>query len=179
MFYTYMPAAVDNTTVVPASLLNYFRVNIGRAIDGAAGGSYTPSAVLNVQGSGFGTIDIATLLEVKIGGQSVDPLGVQIADIDNSTFALADGQIREFAANGGNRVHDLSAVGATSGSWIHFIGLPGNAGTIKINRAGFGAGVEIVTMPAAAWSCATVYYDALGNWRLDRASSLCTPGPNA
>ena len=181
MFYTYMPAAVNDTTVIPAALLNRLRVDIGRAIDGTGGGSYTPAAVIDVEGSGFGTIDIATLLEVKLGGQSVDPLGAQIADVNNSTFALADGQVREFAANGGARIHDLSAVGAVYGSWIHFIGLPANAGVIDINRSGFGANY-VVRLPAGAWSCATVYYGAdagVDAWRLLRASSGCTPGADA
>jgi hypothetical protein len=178
MFYTYMPAAVDDTTAIPAALLNRLRVDIGRAIDGTGGGSYTPASVINVQGSGFGTINVATMLEVKLGGQYVDPVGAQIADVNNQTFALAGGQIREFAANGGNRVHDLSNADATPGSWIHFVALPGNVGSIKINRAGFGAGVEIVTMPAAQWGCATVYRNGAA-WRLLRASGNCTAGPDA
>jgi len=176
MFYTYMPAVVDDTTVISASLLNYFRVNVARALDGVGGGSYTPSAVINVQGAGFGTVDVATLMEVKPGGQLVHAVGPAIDNTNNQTFTLAAGQVRAFAAPTGARVHDLSAVGVATGSWIHFTRPAAGVNNIDINRAGFGA-VYIVRLPASTWSSATVYYDG-ANWRLLKTSAG-TPGADA
>lgn len=176
MFTTYTPAFTDDDTVVPASYLNRIRVDIGNAIDGAGGGSYTPSSVINIQGAGFGTVDVVTLLEIKLGGQIVFPVGAQITDANNQTFTLAQGQVREFATPTGARVHDLSTTGVTTGSWIHFMRPAAGAFNIDINRSGFG-GVYIVRLPAATWAAATVYYDGT-NWRL-RSHASATPGAHA
>lgn len=167
MFPTYTPAFTNDVSLIPAAYLNQIRIDVGRAIDGAGGGSYAPSAAIDVQGSGFGTIDVATMLEILLGGQIIHPVGAQIADVNNQTFALSGGLLREFATPTAARTHDLSVTGATAGSWIHFMRPAAGAFNIDINRSGFGAWPAngIVRLPAATWSAGTVYYDG-ANWRL-------------
>lgn len=178
MFYLYLPPFTDDANLIPAAYLNQIRVNVGNAIDSNAGGSYAPTTAIDILGAGMGSADVTTLWEVLLGGQTVDPVGATIADANNQTFALAAGQVRQFAANTGAHIHDMSTTGAVVGSWIHFIGNVGSAGTETINRTGFGGPPFIVQLPAAAYSSATLYFDGLGVWRLLRHVNA-TPGAHA
>lgn len=50
---TYSTAFTDNVSTISADFLNaYVRTQIPKALDGVAGGSYTPSATLSIQGQG-------------------------------------------------------------------------------------------------------------------------------
>lgn len=52
-FTTYTPAFSDDITTIPAAFLNQIRVDMGRAVDGTNGGTYTPAAALIIGGSGL------------------------------------------------------------------------------------------------------------------------------
>jgi len=154
----------DDLTVIPAADLNSWRTDLPQGLDGAAGGDYVPGGKINVQGSGFGTIEVHTLSEVLVGGQRVFPLGAIVADTDGQLLTLAGGQIREFDEPTAQRDHEISTVGATLGSWIQFTRPVLGNFAIILHRVGEAA--AIVTLPNLTWSSATVYYDSAGDWRL-------------
>lgn len=52
-FTTFVPAFVNDSMTIPASYLNQIRIDMGRALDGNAGGLYTPSSILEIDGSGI------------------------------------------------------------------------------------------------------------------------------
>lgn len=169
----------DDHHVVPAAALNQWRTQLPQAIDGCTGGSYAPAAPLTIKGAGIGTATVATLLEIQLGGQIVRPVGPEVADTNNQTLLLSAGQIRVFAAPVlAGRRHELSVIGATAGSWMHFIYPDGGAFAVAINRTGFAGGVDIVQIPPATIASATVYYDGT-NWRLFDCDGGAVPGPNA
>ncbi len=72
---------VDGVTKLPAAVLNYWRIAISQALDGTAGGSYTPSAPIIIQGLGMdidplsghvrpsGTISVSGLIDILSGGE--------------------------------------------------------------------------------------------------------------
>lgn len=50
-FSTWASVFVDNVSTISAAFLNQIRVDIGRAIDGTGGGTYTPTAPITVSGA--------------------------------------------------------------------------------------------------------------------------------
>jgi len=178
-FSTYTPAFVDDHHTIPAAAIESWRVRMCQAIDGCTGGSYAPAAPLTIKGAGIGTATVATLLEIQLGGQIVRPVGPEVADTNNQTLLLSAGQIRVFAAPViAGRRHELSVIGATAGSWMHFIYPDGGAFAVAINRTGFVSSVDIVQIPPTTIASATVYYDGT-NWRLFDCDGGAVPGPNA
>ena len=76
----------DDIDTITAAELNALDINITRAIDGNAGGSYSPSANINVtdgSGGGFGNMDFRGASIVRSGGTITMQSG--------STHAIASG----------------------------------------------------------------------------------------
>lgn len=175
-FGTYASAFVDGYSVVPATPINQWRIDMGLALDGCAGGSYAPVAPIDIQGAGIGTAIVRTMSEVLVGGQRVAPLGAVVADTDLQTLTIAQGQIREFAEPTAQRDHYISETGAVPGSWIQFTRPPTGNFAIILHRPT--EADAIVRLTNLTWSSATVYFDVSGLWRL-LDTSAGTPGGHA
>lgn len=169
----------DDVDVIKGSEATGIDTNQSNAIDGAAGGSYTPTGPINITdagGGGLGDVDVTGTVTMKSGAMLEFTAGATISNTDNQTIDPADGLIREFAApTAGQRDHDIVAAGNKGRMvWITRPSSGGNA--IVIHRSGF-AGAAIATLPASAWSSVLLYDDGT-NWRLlDHADA--TPGAHA
>jgi len=74
-FTLYMPAFVDDVSVIPAAFLNKVRVDSSRAIDGTSGGAYAPAASLDIGGAG---VDMQGLNHLLTGGLTVTGAGSNV-----------------------------------------------------------------------------------------------------
>lgn len=176
----------DDIATITAAHINGIDINQSRAIDGNAGGAYTPSGVVEIDGSGFksdnigdstvtGAMDAAAtggIFRALVGGFLELRHGANIADTDNLTLDPADGLIREFATQSGDRDHDLVAAG-NDGRFLWLVAYDAVGRTFTIRRSGF-AGASIVAMNVNPWSFA-VLRDNGTNWRLLGGYSI-TPG---
>ncbi len=68
-FTTYTPAFTDDVSVIPAAYLNQIRVDMGRAIDGTNGGTYTPTADIIING-GF-SVQLGGTTKLKLASRSI------------------------------------------------------------------------------------------------------------
>lgn len=173
---TYTPAFVNDVSVIPAAALNLWRLEMPMAIDGAGGGSYAPTAPINIQGAGLGTAYVVTLAEIAVGGQLAFPVGANIPDADTD-LTIADGQVRAcLPPNTVQRDHSLLYTGVKTGSWIHVIRPAAGGFPILLHR--YGEAQDIVSLPAGGWASATCYVNSAGLWRL-RTHEGGIPGAHA
>lgn len=166
----------DDLDVISAAEADGLDTNQSLAVDGAAGGSYAPSAAITIGGAGL-TMDAPFVLNV--GALLQLAVGVTIANVDNQTLGPTAGIVRNMAIPTGNHVHAMVAAG-NAGSLL-MIAINDTAGTnsVQINRSGFVGGPPyIVLFPAGiAWKCALLYDDGT-NWRL-LGHYGCTAGSQA
>jgi len=151
-----------STTTIPASLLNALRVWFPDMLDGAAGGSWTPTSAITIGGSGLTIASTAGLTVSATGMLTLVP-GGDITDSNNQTLGPANGMIQRFTNPIGARVHDMVAAG-NNGRMVFLVRNATGAFNIDINRSGFGA-TYIVRLPASTWSAALLFDDGT-NWRL-------------
>ena len=166
-------ADVDTWTAFQANKVD---LNASQGVDGTSGGSYTPSAAINITGSGLGNVDISGNMAILVGATLELVAGTAIADTDDQTLNPTGGLIREFAAPASaQRDHDLVAAG--NKGRLLWLTRPGSgANAIVIHRSGF-SGAAIVTLPASTWSTALLYDDGAA-WRLLNHADA-TPGAHA
>lgn len=173
-------------TVLSSSHMTTIATQQPRAIDGESGGTYTPSAAINIQDSdGFalGTIHhkgtdtwrSGSLAVFSAGSTLAWPPGSLIANTDNQTLDPANGLAQEFASPTAARAHDLVSPGQ-SGRFFLLIRTSTGAFDITIRRSGF-SGAAIVVLPTSVWAAALLRADA-SNWRLALHASA-TPGADA
>lgn len=90
-FTTWASAFTDDVSTITAAFLNQIRVDVGRAVDGNAGGTYTPSAVLAINGAGGGSFftDKCSGLVMAVGGTSTP--GLVFSAASASYYPAANG----------------------------------------------------------------------------------------
>lgn len=173
MAFTITPAIafVKDHSNVAASILNTWRTNISRAIDGNAGGTYTPTAPVIVNNGG-GTsaietndIDLTGIAAFTVGASMRLVKGAIIADAADKTLDPDDGLVQYFAQAAADRYHDVVAAG-TSGRFFVLIKDNLAGFTINIHRTGHAvAAGDLIRLPAASW-CSVILYDDGANWRV-------------
>lgn len=158
--------------VLASADLNTIALQQPDALDGAAGGSYTPSSAITVNGSGMviggSGLSLNGVLDLSVGSD--------ISDTNNQTIDPADGTIQRFADTTGARDHDLVSAGNSGRLLLVMAAVRDSPEDITIRRSGY-AGNYIVQLPYSAW-CWAILYDDGTNWRLG-AHEGCTVGTDA
>jgi hypothetical protein len=98
---TWATPFTDNTSLIPASFLNdYVRTQLPKALDGTGGGTYSPSVVIEIQGTaGLKVNGIGTARRLQYGSESLTR--VQLGPLENrsantvsySVISVAAGQV--------------------------------------------------------------------------------------
>lgn len=174
---------VSTLTAAEADALDQGQAN---GIDGSAGGSYSPTADINISdaaGGGLGNVVVRGLLQFKAGTnprEAVKPGSLPVTD--NQDIGIASGgQILRFEDHTGQpaKHHDMDNTGAVAGDWVRIIRTNTGANSIFIHKDGSGyAGNTIVEMTAGGLRTCMLYYDG-SVWRLGMYSNGCTPGVDA
>jgi hypothetical protein len=184
MFYPTFFPLTRSISVLPARILNELDIFQSQAVDGAAGGSYTPTADINIYNECGGYLSAAHVHEQMHFKGAGSPrtrwnYGT-LPNADNQDIGISSGgQLLRFEAPGGNHDHDMDATGAVAGDWL-VLQRANNANTITIRRDGSGyAGPNnIVQFAAAAFGTAYLYFDGT-NWRLGLYHGGATAGADA
>jgi len=124
-FTLYMPAFVDDVSVIPAAYLNKMRVDSSRAIDGTAGGAYAPAADIVLSTS---SIQLAGVLRLKYVARPVTRRQPMLGNL-GANYAHSTGElIVEQTIAGGEFIISLTNLpnGAVLDSVT--VGLKGAAG---------------------------------------------------
>lgn len=179
----------NDVDTITATEINAIDTNQSRAVDGFAGGIYTPTGSCYIQGTGGFRADLrgqsfvrgtgtTGLVLFEVGSLLAFTPGADISDANNQTISPANGLTREFTVPTGARAHDLvSPVAFDSGTLLTLIRPAGGAFNIVIRRSGF-AGDDLVTLQASTWASATFYIKG-GVWRMYDCSALALAGLQA
>lgn len=82
-FVTWPTAFTDDVSSIPAAALNQWRVDLGRAVDGNAGGAYLPTSVIEIGNAG---LKAGGVTKVLLGTRTVTRLSEPIpCDFTGST----------------------------------------------------------------------------------------------
>lgn len=174
--------------ILPSADMTTIATQLPRALDGNLGGTYTPTAPIDLAGDfGFGDVSVSGTLQFRAGAILNLNMGAQlglsvgaISDTDNQTLTPTAGIIQRLAVGPGDLAHQMVAPG-NQGHVVILTRDGSGAGAIEINRNGsFAGGANlIVTFGANNWGGALLYDDGT-NWRLGLYGGAdITPGASA
>lgn len=100
-FTTWASAFVDGVDTISAAFLNQIRVDVGRAVDGNAGGTYTPSGTLAINGAAGGgfSSDNCTGLTMYVSGSSTPGI-VWLNTAGNRPAVNGKKELESFSSSG-------------------------------------------------------------------------------
>lgn len=175
---------VDHTTTATATELNAIGVACASAVDAVGGGTITPSAIINLNGSGaaFGTDGGVGMVScrntgafVRTGSAATMTERVASTVADSDTLLTVASDFFLCSTPTADRYHGLSNTGASNGMRI-IVKRPATGNfVVVIRRNATGAGAAIVTMAALTDTSAEFWFVG-GVWRLGPYSAGCTPG---
>jgi len=163
----------DDVTSVTSTEMNALDANQALAIDGAGGGTYTPSSNLEItdgSGGSIGDLKVTARLRFQSGTnpRMTFKRGTTIADTDSQTLSVASGQFIDITDATGLRQHFLSNTLAQAGDFITLRHSSGGGSNVEFYKDGGTVGVaadRIVTLVGGSHCTATVYHDGT-DWRL-------------
>lgn len=150
-----VPAFVNDVSTISQTFLNWLRTNVQKAVDGTDGGSYTPTSLLTIAGSGIAGIVGGTL---TLGSDGRAPLRLDDATLGDSNTTFRAGSISDvyrFAGNvTANRTWTISNTDAVAGERVRVIANNAAAFSISINN---GSG-SIATFPSSGATTGTTSF---------------------
>lgn len=96
---------VDDVNVAPAAALNHFRVSLAKAVDGTGGGTYQPSAAIEINGAGIKSDNIGD--STVTGTLTIDSGG-----------GIEAGGSYKLASRSVSRVQSMCGASAATGEWF-------------------------------------------------------------
>jgi len=155
------------------------------SLDGSGGGSYEPTADINVTdgaGGAFGDIDVHGQIHFKGDDdpRSTYKVSSDITVTNNQDFGISGGQYRRFVDHSGEpaKDHRMSNTGAIAGDWIEFIRPAGGTSAINLRVDGVDYAQPIIASLPGVHSTATIYFTGT-DWALAMYGGGTSAGPAA
>lgn len=174
----------DVSTITEAQI-NAIQDDAAAAIDGTAGGSYTPTGDIDITdgaGGAFGDIDVHGQIHLNTVASRLTFKFGTLPTTDNQSIGIASGGqilLMDDSNLTGTRDHDMDNTGALLGDFVIIGQTNGMVDVVTIRRPGSGwAGAAIVTFTTVLHGFAMLYFDGT-NWRLGPYSANVTAGADA
>lgn len=168
---------------LPCAHMRTVATSAHHMLDGGQGGSYEPTAAINISGAhGLGDVTASGEWNAASGAiarfllgsiLNLDAESTLLPDVDNVDISYLSGTLRHAAVPTGARNYNL-VDGDGAGKWIVAVRPAAGAFDIIFRRKGGG---DIVTMPAST-ACGVLLYNDGSQYRLGLGFGV-TAGPHA